>query len=178
MQKTTGEIIPVVFRACDMELLQSGVKHMTKQQKKFAEAIVLKGMSRSDAYRYAYPGTDKMSVHDISKKADRAFLSKGVKEEMKRLQAESAIQFSDTVTRESLLCDVTELIEKAKSSAYIKIPDKDNPDEYTEIMNTKAATVLIKAIERAAKMIGADEPERVESNVVVTFEGDFDKYAE
>ena len=48
----------------------------------------------------------------------------------------------------------------------------------TDGMPTWTATVLLRAIERAAKMIGADEPERVQNDVVVTFEGDFDKYAE
>ena len=77
-------------------------------------------------------------------------------------------------TRKTLLQDVAELIEVAKQNAYTE--ERDVYGNKVTVLNDKAANVLLKAIERAAKMIGADEPEKVQSDVIISFEGDFSEY--
>lgn len=153
-------------------------KKPSEEQRAFARAYVLEGKNPSDAYRAAYPAAAGLSAKEVSRRANSTLHTKAVGEEIRRLQAQSAEAFSELVTRESLLRDVTELIEKSKKSAYARVPDAENLGEWTDVLNDRAGTVLLRAIERAAKMIGADEPERVQNDVVVTFEGDFDKYAE
>lgn len=154
------------------------MRRASEEQLLFAKAYVLGGKNKSDAYRAAYPGAEKATSAQVAYRADKAFHTKGVQDEIKRLQAESADVFHELVTRESLLCDVAELIEKAKKSAYIMVPDPEDPEKMTEVLNDKAANVLLRALERASKMIGADEPEQVQSKVVIGFEGDFDRYAD
>ena len=77
-------------------------------------------------------------------------------------------------TRKTLLQDVAELIDIAKQNAYTE--ERDVYGNKVTVLNDKAANVLLKAIERAAKMIGADEPEKVQNDVIITFEGDFSEY--
>ena len=54
-----------------------------------------------------------------------------------------------------------------------------NDGSIKTIVIPRVADILIKAIDRAAKMIGADEPEQVNGSISVSFESDdFDKYAQ
>ena len=97
---------------------------------------------------------------------------------MTELKAQNAKILDEIIkedpTRKTLLQDVAELIDIAKQNAYIKTTD-DYGRPIT-LLNDKAANVLLKAIERAAKMIGADEPEKVQNDVIIAFEGDFSEY--
>ena len=102
----------------------------------------------------------------------------GVKRVIKELQEQNGGILSEIIkedpTRKTLLQDVAELIDIAKQNAYVR--ETDEHGNKVVILNDKAANVLLKAIERAAKMIGADEPEKVQSDVIISFEGDFSEY--
>lgn len=148
----------------------------TEAQKTFAKAIILEGMNQSDAFRKAYPEYAKRidNVSKLSRAAYHKLHSPGVQAVMAELKARNAEMFAEVVSRESLIKDVAELIKVAKKSAYVTVSDEHG--KKTVVLNDKAANVLLKALERAAKMIGADEPEKVQNDVIVSFEGDFSEY--
>ena len=143
------------------------------KQKAFAKAYLLDGKSKSEAYRTAYPGTENFTARQIADKADKVFNSKGVQAELRRLKG--LAEQSDIITRDMILSELNELISVSKKNAYIELEDKSGPLDV--VLNTKAADILIKALDRAAKMIGADAPEQIKSTVTVVMDGEFDKYA-
>ena len=140
-------------------------KGASEAQRVFARAIVLEGMSKSDAFRKAYPvhASHLSSAQQVAESANKKFRMAGVKRVIKELQEQNGGILSEIMkedpTRKTLLQDVTELIDIAKQNAYIR--ETDEHGNKVVILNDKAANVLLKAIERAAKMIGADEPERL-----------------
>ena len=152
----------------------------SEAQRVFARAIVLEGMSKSDAFRKAYPvhASHLSSAQQVAESANKKFRMAGVKRVIKELQEQNGGILSEIMkedpTRKTLLQDVTELIDIAKQNAYIRKTDEHG--NKVVILNDKAANVLLKAIERAAKMIGADEPEKVRNDVIISFEGDFSEY--
>ena len=155
-------------------------KGASEAQRVFARAIVLEGMSKSDAFRKAYPvhASHLSSAQQVAESANKKFRMAGVKRVIKELQEQNGGILSEIMkedpTRKTLLQDVTELIDIAKQNAYIR--ETDEHGNKVVILNDKAANVLLKAIERAAKMIGADEPEKVRNDVIISFEGDFSEY--
>ena len=155
-------------------------KGASEAQRVFARAIVLEGMSKSDAFRKAYPvhASHLSTAQQVAESANKKFRMAGVKRVIKELQEQNGGILSEIMkedpTRKTLLQDVTELIDIAKQNAYIR--ETDEHGNKVVILNDKAATVLLKAIERAAKMIGADEPEKVRNDVIISFEGDFSEY--
>lgn len=155
-------------------------KGASEAQRVFARAIVLEGMSKSDAFRKAYPvhASHLSSAQQVAESANKKFRMAGVKRVIKELQEQNGGILSEIMkedpTRKTLLQDVTELIDIAKQNAYIRKTDEHG--NKVVILNDKAANVLLKAIERAAKMIGADEPEKVRNDVIISFEGDFSEY--
>ena len=155
-------------------------KGASEAQRVFARAIVLEGMSKSDAFRKAYPvhASHLSSAQQVAESANKKFCMAGVKRVIKELQEQNGGILSEIMkedpTRKTLLQDVTELIDIAKQNAYIR--ETDEHGNKVVILNDKAANVLLKAIERAAKMIGADEPEKVRNDVIISFEGDFSEY--
>ncbi len=156
------------------------IKGASEAQRVFARAIVLEGMSKSDAFRKAYPvhASHLSSAQQVAESANKKFRMAGVKRVIKELQEQNGGILSEIMkedpTRKTLLQDVTELIDIAKQNAYIRKTDEHG--NKVVILNDKAANVLLKAIERAAKMIGADEPEKVRNDVIISFEGDFSEY--
>lgn len=155
-------------------------KGASEAQRVFARAIVLEGMSKSDAFRKAYPvhASHLSSAQQVAESANKKFRMAGVQRVIKELQEQNGGILSEIMkedpTRKTLLQDVTELIDIAKQNAYIR--ETDEHGNKVVILNDKAANVLLKAIERAAKMIGADEPEKVRNDVIISFEGDFSEY--
>lgn len=155
-------------------------KGASEAQRVFARAIVLEGMSKSDAFRKAYPvhASHLSTAQQVAESANKKFRMAGVKRVIKELQEQNGGILSEIMkedpTRKTLLQDVTELIDIAKQNAYIRKTDEHG--NKVVILNDKAANVLLKAIERAAKMIGADEPEKVRNDVIISFEGDFSEY--
>lgn len=155
-------------------------KGASEAQRVFARAIVLEGMSKSDAFRKAYPvhASHLSTAQQVAESANKKFRMAGVKRVIKELQEQNGGILSEIMkedpTRKTLLQDVTELIDIAKQNAYIRATDEHG--NKVVILNDKAANVLLKAIERAAKMIGADEPEKVRNDVIISFEGDFSEY--
>ena len=155
-------------------------KGASEAQRVFARAIVLEGMSKSDAFRKAYPvhASHLSSAQQVAESANKKFRMAGVKRVIKELQEQNGGILSEIMkedpTRKTLLQDVTLLIDIAKQNAYIR--ETDEHGNKVVILNDKAANVLLKAIERAAKMIGADEPEKVRNDVIISFEGDFSEY--
>ena len=95
---------------------------------------------------------------------------------MARLQEIAKETLALKVNKGILLEDIHRVIEAAKQDLTYEIPLDDG--SIRTVLNTKAATVLIKAVERASKMIGADEPEKTDSSVLITFDGELDKYAD
>lgn len=156
------------------------IKGASEAQRVFARAIVLEGMSKSDAFRKAYPvhASHLSSAQQVAESANKKFRMAGVQRVIKELQEQNGGILSEIMkedpTRKTLLQDVTELIDIAKQNAYIR--ETDEHGNKVVILNDKAANVLLKAIERAAKMIGADEPEKVRNDVIISFEGDFSEY--
>lgn len=155
-------------------------KGASEAQRVFARAIVLEGMSKSDAFRKAYPvhASHLSTAQQVAESANKKFRMAGVKRVIKELQEQNGGILSEIMkedpTRKTLLQDVTELIDIANQNAYIRKTDEHG--NKVVILNDKAANVLLKAIERAAKMIGADEPEKVRNDVIISFEGDFSEY--
>lgn len=155
-------------------------KWASEAQRVFARAIVLEGMSKSDAFRKAYPvhASHLSSAQKIAESANKKFRMAGVKRIIKELKEQNASIVSEIIkedpTRKTLLEDVAELIDVAKQNAYTE--ERDPYGNKVTVLNDKAANVLLKAIERAAKMIGADEPEKVQNDVIISFEGDFSEY--
>ena len=155
-------------------------KGASEAQRVFARAIVIEGMSKSDAFRKAYPvhASHLSTAQQVAESANKKFRMAGVKRVIKELQEQNGGILSEIMkedpTRKTLLQDVTELIDIAKQNAYIRKTDEHG--NKVVILNDKAANVLLKAIERAAKMIGADEPEKVRNDVIISFEGDFSEY--
>ena len=155
-------------------------KWASESQRVFARAIVLEGMSKSDAFRKAYPvhASHLSSAQQIAESANKKFRMAGVKRIIKELKEQNASIVSEIIkedpTRKTLLEDVAELIDVAKQNAYTE--ERDVYGNKVVVLNDKAANVLLKAIERAAKMIGADEPEKVQNDVIISFEGDFSEY--
>ena len=155
-------------------------KGASEAQRVFARAIVLEGMSKSDAFRKAYPvhASHLSSAQQVAESANKKLRMAGVKRVIKELQEQNGGILSEIMkedpTRKTLLQDVAELIEVAKQNAYTE--ERDVYGNKVTVLNDKAANVLLKAIERAAKMIGADEPEKVQSDVIISFEGDFSEY--
>lgn len=155
-------------------------KWASEAQRVFARAIVLEGMSKSDAFRKAYPvhASHLSSAQQVAESANKKYRMSGVKRIIKELQEQNGGILSEIIkedpTRKTLLQDVAELIEVAKQNAYTE--EKDPYGNKVTVLNDKAANVLLKAIERAAKMIGADEPEKVQNDVIISFEGDFSEY--
>ena len=155
-------------------------KGASEAQRVFARAIVLEGMSKSDAFRKAYPvhASHLSSAQQVAESANKKFRMAGVKRVIKEFQEQNGGILSEIMkedpTRKTLLQDVAELIEVAKQNAYTE--ERDVYGNKVTVLNDKAANVLLKAIERAAKMIGADEPEKVQSDVIISFEGDFSEY--
>lgn len=155
-------------------------KWASEAQRVFARAIVLEGMSKSDAFRKAYPvhASHLSSAQQIAESANKKFRMAGVKRIIKELKEQNASIVSEIIkedpTRKTLLEDVAELIDVAKQNAYTE--ERDVYGNKVVVLNDKAANVLLKAIERAAKMIGADEPEKVQNDVIISFEGDFSEY--
>lgn len=156
------------------------IKGASEAQRVFARAIVLEGMSKSDAFRKAYPvhASHLSSAQQVAESANKKFRMAGVKRVIKELQEQNGGILSEIMkedpTRKTLLQDVAELIDVAKQNAYVR--ETDEHGNKVVILNDKAANVLLKAIERAAKMIGADEPEKVQNDVIISFEGDFSEY--
>ena len=155
-------------------------KGASEAQRVFARAIVLEGMSKSDAFRKAYPvhASHLSSAQQVAESAHKKFRMAGVKRIIKELQEQNGGILSEIIkedpTRKTLLQDVTELIDIAKQNAYVR--ETDERGNKAVILNDKAANVLLKAIERAAKMSGADEAEKVRSEVILSVEGDFSEY--
>lgn len=155
-------------------------KWASEAQRIFARAIVLDGMSKSDAFRKAYPvhASHLSSAQRVAESANKKFRTAGVQRILKELKEQNAGIVSELIkedpTRKTLLQDVAELIDVAKQNAYTE--ERDVYGNKVTVLNDKAANVLLKAIERAAKMIGADEPEKVQNDVIITFEGDFSEY--
>lgn len=155
-------------------------KWASEAQRVFARAIVLEGMSKSDAFRKAYPvhASHLSSAQQVAESANKKFHMAGVKRIIKELKEQNASIVSEIIkedpTRKTLLEDVAELIDVAKQNAYTE--ERDVYGNKVVVLNDKAANVLLKAIERAAKMIGADEPEKVQNDVIISFEGDFSEY--
>ena len=155
-------------------------KRPTEAQRLFAKYIVVDEMGKSEAFRKAFPehASHLMTAQKIAVAANKKFRSDGVQRAMTELKAQNAKILDEIIkedpTRKTLLQDVAELIDIAKQNAYIKTTD-DYGRPIT-LLNDKAANVLLKAIERAAKMIGADEPEKVQNDVIIAFEGDFSEY--
>lgn len=155
-------------------------KWASEAQRVFARAIVLEGMSKSDAFRKAYPvhASHLSSAQQVAESANKKYRMSGVKRIIKELQEQNGGILSEIIkedpTRKTLLQDVAELIEVAKQNAYTE--EKDPYGNKVTVLNDKAANVLLKAIERAAKIIGADEPEKVQNDVIISFEGDFSEY--
>lgn len=149
---------------------------LTDKNKKYAQYYVLDGCTSSEAYRRAYPEESKgLSALDVSRKASIIHGGVLVQAEIKRLQAQC--EKEGTITRQRLLDEVSELITKAKRDAYEDVMQDDG--SIKTIIVPRVADILIKAIDRAAKMIGADEPEQVSGDITVSFESDdFDKYAQ
>lgn len=148
-----------------------------KLQKKFAYLIVIEGEGASEAYRHVYPEEAKgKTALDISRLASSKARTVEVKKEMARLQEIAKETLALKVNKEILLEDIHRVIEAAKQDLTYEIPLDDG--SIRTVLNTKAATVLIKAVERASKMIGADDPEKTDSSVLITFDGELDKYAD
>lgn len=135
----------------------------------FARAFVLDNMTKSDAYRVAYPDTT-LDARGVSNKADRLFNTQRVQQEIARLKDDC--KKAEIITRNDLLNGVKNLLEVSEKNAYIKMPNSDNI-----LLNPKAADIYIKAIDRAAKLIGADEPDKVENKIVVHLDEGVSKYA-
>lgn len=149
---------------------------LTEKNRKYAQFYVIDGCTSSEAYRRAYPEESKgLSSLDVSRKASIVHSGVMVQAEIKRLQAQ--FEKEGVITRQRLLEDVSELISKAKRNAYEDVMQDDG--SIKTIVIPRVADILIKAIDRAAKMIGADEPEQVSGSISVSFESDdFDKYAQ
>ena len=155
-------------------------KRPTEAQRLFAKYIVVDEMGKSEAFRKAFPepASHLITAQTIAVAANKKCRADGVQRALTEVKAQNAKILDEIIkedpTRKTLLQDVAELIDIAKQNAYIKTTD-DYGRPIT-LLNDKAANVLLKAIERAAKMIGADEPEKVQNDVIIAFEGDFSEY--
>lgn len=144
---------------------------MTESQKKFAYAYTVEGKCRSEAYRSAYPGAVNMTARQVSDKANKVMQSSAVKAEIARLK--ELYKETEIITRNELLLDIKELIEVAKENSYEKVCE-EGIQKY--LLVPKAADIYLKAIDRAAKLIGADEPQKTQNEITVSLDGDIKKY--
>lgn len=144
---------------------------MTEKQKKFAYAYVMDGLCRSEAYRRAY-SADGLSAAEISRRADKVMQSDRVACEIARLQ--KICRDAEIISRDELLRNVKELMETARDNSYGVELTADG--EERRVIQPRSAEIYIKAIDRAAKLIGADEPEKTQSEVVVKMDEGLKKY--
>ena len=101
-------------------------KGASEAQRVFARAIVLEGMSKSDAFRKAYPvhASHLSSAQQVAESANKKFRMAGVKRVIKELQEQNGGILSEIMkedpTRKTLLQDVTELIDIAQPHAFVR----------------------------------------------------------
>lgn len=144
---------------------------MTESQKKFAYAYVMDGMSRSEAYRKAYPAAEKLSAKQVSGRADKVMKSPAVLAEIERLRR--LCRDAEVITRDELLRDVKELLDAARDGSF---EDEVSGGEVRRVLIPKSADIYLKAIDRAAKLIGAEEPERSQGEIIVHFGDGLERY--
>ena len=136
---------------------------INEKQKKLAYEYVMHSKTKVDAYKTAYEPPSGLTTKQLADRADRAFISKAVQAEIERLRQDNAE--AEIITRDDLLLGVNELIEKAQRCMVKVIYNEDGEEE--EILIPKYADIYLKAVDRAAKMIGADAPQKVENDVNV-----------
>lgn len=142
----------------------------SKERVEFAKLVTVNGMSYTDAFKKLYPNTTK-SEAQIRAAANDMATQQGVAEVIKQYQNENACE--EIITRRDLLTKLKKLIDECEKETYSVVVH----GEVVPGFSTKNAEVLIKAFDRAAKLIGADAPDKVDNTVTITFDGDFGEYA-
>ena len=160
-------------------------KAITAYEIKYAENIA-KGMTKSEAYRQAGYKCDVMSDINICAKAILIESRPHVAAKIAELQRQN--ENASIITRSYLLEKLKHVMEAANSDIEIETIRKDSNGDYavddngkyvkTTVFNEKAANALVKAIDSASRMIGANEPEKVEQKTVIEILGAAGEYAE
>ncbi len=141
---------------------------LTIKQEGFARDIAVSGMSQSDAYRNNY-NCKKMTNKSIWERASALAADSKVAPRIAELRLQDENKFF--WAKEEMLKDLM----KIKDEAIEEMWAVDKNGKGT--MNVQARNTAIKAIERAAKMLGYDAPQKVEMEANVRIE-DYVKKAE
>lgn len=145
---------------------------MSDKLKKMAYEYVIHGKNKVEAYKAAYEIPSGLTARQICNRADKAFSGKAIQAEIERLREEC--RNTEIVTRDELLLGLKELIDDTKSCMSRVIHDEDGNEEH--IIIPKYAEIYIKAVDRVAKLIGADAPEKVENDINVHIGKELAKY--
>lgn len=141
-------------------------------EQKFIDAVI-GGQTYSDAYRASHPGHESLSSKQISQKAAQFRREHPrVDEEIKRLHEEAIT--NARISRDDIIEQITLLFEASIRSATLPLSE----DNKLYLASDKAANIALKASERLCKLLGYDEPEKVDSIVTVRFSGEVEDYAE
>jgi phage terminase small subunit len=112
-----------------------------KRHKQFVEEYMSNGMNATQAYLSTYP---KVTEKTASANGSRLLVNAKIKAEIERLQAKTSKSLN--ITKESLIKDLIEIKELCKT-------------------NPRAIHNSIKAVEVINKMLGFNEPDKVENKI-------------
>tara|TARA_R110000851_G_scaffold176531_2_gene323213 strand:- start:269 stop:715 length:447 start_codon:yes stop_codon:yes gene_type:complete len=137
---------------------------LTPKQEKFCNLYIELG-NASEAYRQAYNVIDALSS-TITENASRLLASSNVSARVAELQ--ESVKETHSITRDYIVKGLLEIISDADYTFNLGKDSKltkDDSKAFYRIMQQTKNTDKLRALETLAKMLGLNEPEKIDLNV-------------
>ena len=138
---------------------------LTPKQEKFANLYVELG-NASEAYRQAYDVGVDTAEGTINVKASR--LLKESKISLRVAELQESVKETHSITRDYIVKGLLEIISDADYTFNLGKDSKltkDDSKAFYRIMQQTKNTDKLRALETLAKMLGLNEPEKIDLNV-------------
>jgi len=138
---------------------------LTPKQEKFANLYVELG-NASEAYRQAYDVSENITEQVVWNEASKLLRNRYVSVRVVELKSELGKEFK--ITREFIVQGLLDIINDAEETfdlGKLSGLDKEEVKRFYRMMNQTKNTDKLRALEQLAKMLGLNEPDKVEHEI-------------
>lgn len=139
------------------------MKPLTPKQEKFANLYVELG-NASEAYRLAYEVGEDTTDSSVWVLASRELSKVKVRLRVNEIKSELAKDFK--ISREYIVMGLLDVINDSEDTfdlGKLRDLDKEESKRFFRMMNQTKNTDKLRALEQLAKMLGLNEPDKVET---------------
>ena len=141
------------------------MKKLTVKQEKFANLVVEYQGRDSDAYREAYDVGESTTKESVNQLAHREKNKVNVRLRIVELKSELGEKYK--ITQGFIIQGYLEIINDSEETfdlGKLENADKDEVKRFFRMMNQTKNTDKLRALESLAKMLGLNEPEKIDHN--------------